>query len=122
MDLLVVQETLKSLLQHRSSKAPILWLSAFFMVQLSYPYRTTEKTIAQALLTVKINFKDKNCLLGILIITLKLSRGCVTFDSFVPYDNTACRGRESLLKMLSGPGSCPFTKAQRELHLPDQTS
>ena len=44
------------------------------MVQLSYPYSTTEKTLAQAVLTVKINFKDKNCLLGILIITLKLCR------------------------------------------------
>ena len=39
-DLLAVQETLKSLLQHHSSKASILWHSAFFMVQLSYPYMT----------------------------------------------------------------------------------
>ena len=92
------------------------------MVQLSYPYRTTEKTIAQAMLTVKINFRDENCLLGILVITLTLSRGCVTFDSFVPYDNTACRAREGLLKMLSSPGSRPFTKVQREFHLPDQAS
>ena len=45
-DLLAVQGTLKSLLQHHSSKAPILWGSAFFMVQLSHPYMTTEKTIA----------------------------------------------------------------------------
>ena len=41
-----VQGTLKSLLQHRSSKASILWHSAFFMVQLSHPYMTTGKTIA----------------------------------------------------------------------------
>ena len=46
LDLLAVQGTLKSLLQHRSSKASILWLSAFFMVQLSHPYITTAKTIA----------------------------------------------------------------------------
>ena len=46
LDLLVVQETLKSLLQHRSSKASILWQSAFFTVQLSRPYMTTGKTIA----------------------------------------------------------------------------
>ena len=46
MDLLVVQRTLKSLLQNHSSKASILWLSAFFLVQLSHPYRTTGKTIA----------------------------------------------------------------------------
>ena len=46
LDLLAVQETLKSLLQHHSSKASILWHSAFFRVQLSYPYMTTGKTIA----------------------------------------------------------------------------
>ena len=45
-DLLAVQGTLKSLLQHHSSKASILQCSAFFMVQLSYPYMTTGKTIA----------------------------------------------------------------------------
>ena len=45
-DLLAVQGTLKSLLQHHSSKASILWLSAFFIVQLSHPYMTTGKTIA----------------------------------------------------------------------------
>ena len=45
-DLLAVQETLKSLLQHHSSKALILWHSAFFMVQLSHSYMTTRKTIA----------------------------------------------------------------------------
>ena len=44
--LLAVQGTLKSLLQHRSSKASILQHSAFFIVQLSHPYMTTEKTIA----------------------------------------------------------------------------
>ena len=46
LDLLVVQGTLKSLLQHRSSKASILRHSAFFTVQLSHPYMTTGKTIA----------------------------------------------------------------------------
>ena len=45
-DLLVVQGTLKSLLQHHSSKASILHCSAFFMVHLSHPYMTTGKTIA----------------------------------------------------------------------------
>ena len=45
-DLLAVQRTLKSLLQHHSSKASILWCSSFFMVQLSHPYITTGKTIA----------------------------------------------------------------------------
>ena len=46
MDLLAVQGTLKSLLQHYSSKASIFQCSAFFIVQLSYPYMTTGKTIA----------------------------------------------------------------------------
>ena len=45
LDLLAVQSTLKSLLQHHSSKASILWCSAFFTVQLSHPYMTTGKTI-----------------------------------------------------------------------------
>ena len=46
VDLLAVQGTLKSLLQHHSSKASILWCSAFFTVQLSHPYMTTGETIA----------------------------------------------------------------------------
>ena len=46
LDLLAVQGTLKSLLQHHSSKASIIWCSAFFTVQLSHPYMTAGKTIA----------------------------------------------------------------------------
>ena len=46
LDLLAVQGTLKRLLQHHSSKASILWRSAFFTVQLSHPYMTTGKTVA----------------------------------------------------------------------------
>ena len=46
LDLLAVQETLTSLLQHHGSKASILWCSAFFIVQLSHPFMTTGKTIA----------------------------------------------------------------------------
>ena len=46
LDLLTVQGALKSLLQHQSSKASVLWLSPFFMVQLSHPYMITGKTIA----------------------------------------------------------------------------
>ena len=51
LDLLAVPGTLKSLLQHHSSKASILWYSVFFMVQLSHPYTTTGKTIG---LTIQI--------------------------------------------------------------------
>ena len=46
LDLLAVEGTLKSLLQHHSAKASILWRSAFFIVQLSHPYMTAGKTIA----------------------------------------------------------------------------
>ena len=46
LDLLAVQGTLKNLLQHHSSKASVLWCSAFFTVQLSHPYMTTGKTTA----------------------------------------------------------------------------
>ena len=45
LDLLAIQGTLKSLLQHHSSKASIFWHSAFYIVQLSHPYMTTRKTI-----------------------------------------------------------------------------
>ena len=51
LDLLAVQGTLKNLLQYHSSKASILWHSAFFMVHLSYPYMTTGKTIALTIQT-----------------------------------------------------------------------
>ena len=52
LDLLAVQGTLKSLLQHHSSKALILWCSAFFMVQLSHPYTNTGKIIALTVQTL----------------------------------------------------------------------
>ena len=52
LDLLAVQGTLKSLLQHHSSKASILWHSAFFIVQFSHPYLTTGKTIVLTRLTL----------------------------------------------------------------------
>ena len=57
LDLLAVQGTLKSLLQHHSSKASILWHSAFFMVQLSYPHITTGKNIA----LTRWSFVAKQC-------------------------------------------------------------
>ena len=55
LDLLAVQGTLNSLLQHHSSKAPILLCSAFFIVQLSHPYLTTGKTIALTRQTLLAN-------------------------------------------------------------------
>ena len=54
-DLLTVQGTLKNILQHHSSKASILWCSAFFMVHISHLYMTTGKTIALTIWTFVIN-------------------------------------------------------------------
>ena len=76
LDLLAVQGTLKSLLQHHSSKASILLCSAFFIVQLSHPYMTTEKTIA----LTRRTFVDKvmslvfNMLSGLVITFLPRSK------------------------------------------------
>ena len=68
LDLLAVQGTLKSLLQHHNSKASILWCSAFFIVQLSHPYMTAGKPIALAIWT----FVGK--------VTSLLSRLVITFQ------------------------------------------
>ena len=76
MDLLAVQGTLKSLLQHHSSKASILWHSAFFMVQLSHPHMTTGRTIV----LTRWAFVDKvvpllfNMLSGLVISSLPRSK------------------------------------------------
>ena len=71
LDLLAVQGTLKSLLQYHSSKASILWHSAFFMFQLSHTYMTTGKTIALKIQTFvdKVMFLLFN-MLSKLVITL----------------------------------------------------
>ena len=71
LDLLAVQGTLKSLLQHHSSEASILWSSAFFIVQNSFPYMTTGKTIA----LIRRTFLDKEMSL----LFNMLSRLVITF-------------------------------------------
>ena len=71
LDLLAVQGTLKSLLQHHSSKASILWCSAFFTVQLSHPYMTMGQTIA----LTRRTFADK----VISLLFNMLSRLVITF-------------------------------------------
>ena len=71
LDLLAVQGTLQSLLQQHSSKASILWCSAFFTVQLSHPYMTTGKTIA----LTRQNFVGK----GMSLLLNMLSRLVITF-------------------------------------------
>ena len=71
LDLLAVQGTLKSFLQHHSSKASILWCSAFIIVQLSHPYMTTGKTIA----LTRRTFVDK----AMSLLFNMLSRLVITF-------------------------------------------
>ena len=76
LDYLAVQGTLKSLLQHHSSKASILWCSAFFIVQLSHPYMTTGKTIALTRWTFadKVMFLLFNMLSSLVITFLPRSK------------------------------------------------
>ena len=76
LDLLAVQGTRKSLLQHHSSKASILWCSAFFIVQLSHPYMTTGKTIALTRWTFvgKVIFLLFNMLSSLVITCLPMSK------------------------------------------------
>ena len=76
LDLPAVQGTLRSLLQHNSSKASILWHSAFFMVQLSHPYMTTGKTIALTTWTFvgKVMFLFFNMLSRLVIAFLPRSK------------------------------------------------
>ena len=76
LDLLAVQWTLKSLLQHHSSKASILQCSAFFIVQLSHPYMTTGKTIALTRRTIigKVMSLVFNMLFSLVITFLPRSK------------------------------------------------
>ena len=87
LDLLAVQGTLKSLLQHHSSKSSILQHSAFFIVQLSHPYMTTGKTVA----LTRQNFVDKvmsllfNMLSGLVITFLPRSKHLFKFHGCSHY-------------------------------------
>ena len=83
LDLLAVQGTLKSLLQHHSSKASILWHSAFFIVQLSQPYMTTGKTIALTRWTFvgKAMSPLFNMLTRIMLFSLRVFFSCENYGS-----------------------------------------
>ena len=74
LDLLAVQETLKSLLQHHSSKASIFWHSAFFTVQLSHPYMTTGKTMTRRTFVGKVMSLLFNMLSRLVITFLPRSK------------------------------------------------
>ena len=87
LDLFAVQGTFKSLLQYHSSKASILWRSAFFIVQLSQPYMTTGKTIA----LTRWTFVGK-----VMSLLFKmLSRLVITYKQTYPYSL-----KESNLKII----------------------
>ena len=88
LDLLSVQETLKSLLQHHSSKASILLCSAFFVVQLSHPYMTTGKTIT----LTRWTFVDK-------VISLLFNMLCRLVITFLP------RSKRLLISWLQSPSA-----------------
>ena len=91
LDLLAVKGTLKSLLQHHSSKASILWHSAFFTIQLSHPYTTTGKTIA----LTRRTFVGK----VISLLFNMLSRLVITFLS---------RSKRLLISWLQSPSAVIF--------------
>ena len=92
LDLLAVQGTLKSLSQHHSSKALILWHSAFFVVQLSHPYMTTGKTIG----LTRWTFVGK-------VMSLLLNRLSRSVITFLP------RSKRLLISWLQSPSAVIFS-------------
>ena len=99
LDLLAVQRTLKSLLQHHSSKVSILWPPAFFRVQLSHPYMTTGKTIA----LTRRTFVGK----VMSLLFNMLSRLVITF---LP------RSKHLLISWLQSPSAVILEPKQRKSH------
>ena len=97
---LVVQGTLKSLLQHHSSKASILWCSAFFTVQLSHPYLTTGKTIA----LTRQTFVGK-------VMSLLFNMLSRLFITFLP------RSKRLLISWLQSPSSVILEQKKKKFNL-----
>ena len=91
MDLLAVQGTLKSLLQHHSSKTSILWHSAFFMVQLPHPYMITGETIT----LTRWTFVDK-------VMSLLFNMLSKLVITFLP------RRKHLLISLLQSPSAVIF--------------
>ena len=102
LDLLAVQGTVKSLLQHHSSKESILWRSAFFTVQLSHLYMTTGKSIALTRQTFvgKVMSLFFNMLSG-LVITFIFSGSIITVDGDCSYEIKICLllGRKAMTNL-----------------------
>ena len=103
MDLLAVQGTLKSLLQHHSSKASVLLHSAFFIVRLSHPYMTTGKTIAltRRTLVSKVISLLFNMLSRLVIIFLpKSKRLLINYHSSSFFFSSQCFARKKLSSLV----------------------
>ena len=98
-DLLAVQGTLKSFLQHHSLKAPILQLSAFFMVQLSHPYMTTRKTRA----LMRRTSVSK-------LMSLSFNKLSKFVTAFIP------RSKHLLISWLQSPSSVILESKKTECH------
>ena len=113
MNLLAVQRTLKSLLQHHSSKASILWCSAFFIVQLSHPYMTTGKIIA----LTRWAFVDK-------VMSLLLNMLSRLVIIFLPSERMWSTGEGSgkLLQYSSLENPMNSMKRQKDITLKDELS
>ena len=107
LDLLAVQETVKSLLQHHSSKASILQCSAFFIVQLSHPYMTTGKTIALTRQTFvsKVMSLLFNMLSRLAIAFLPRSK-CLLISFNPSAVILECRKMKSLIVFIVFPSIC----------------
>ena len=98
LDLLAVQGTLKSLFQHHSPRASIIWCSAFFMVQLSHPYMSTRETIASTIW----NFVIK-------VISLLFNRLSRLIIAFLP------RSKHLLISWLQSPSSVILEPPQNKV-------
>ena len=113
LDLLAVQGTLRSLLQHHSLKASVLWHSAFFIVQLSHPYMTTEKTTVLTIWTFvdKAMFLPFNMLSRFVIAFLPRSKCLlISWLKSPPAVILETRKIKSVTVSIASPSTCPGVK------------
>ena len=103
LDLFPIQGTVKSLLQHHSSKASILWCSAFFIVQLSHPYMTTGKTIVLTRQTfvAKVKFLLSNMLSRLVITFLPRNKRLLISRMSRVFSNTIVQKHQFFSAQLS---------------------